>query len=157
MKLFTETTLNQVSLNTPRWWEVPKSWLDISRKRNVFSGKITNFEFTFEWLLCFLLLFSYLPLDLSYENLIAISNLKIRPELEQKCDKSSSTIWCSSHFNRGEIDYIRWLLLRTLCNRVVRSSRWVETWEELLSVVVTTDNSPSQDYTHPYDQTTLYT
>ena len=133
MKLFTETTLNQVSLNTPRWWEVPKSWLDISRKKNVFSGKITNFEFTFEWLPCFLLLFSYLPLDLSYENLIAISNLKIRPELEQKCDKSSSTIWCSSHFNRGEIDYIRWLLLRTLCNRVVRSSRWEETWEELLS------------------------
>ena len=61
-------------------------------KKNVFSGKITNLEFTFERLFCFLLLFSYHPLDLSYENLIAISDLNIRPELEQKCDRSSSTI-----------------------------------------------------------------
>ena len=79
-------------------------WLIIRKpKKNVFSGKITNLKFTFERLFCFLLLFSYLPLDLSYENLIAISNLKIRPELEQKCDRSSSTIYMDAHHILTEV------------------------------------------------------
>ena len=65
-------------------------------------GKIDYLELTFKQLYIYIYIsvfafFRYLPLDLSFENFIAISNLKVIPELEknvinEQCCQSLSTI-----------------------------------------------------------------